>query len=367
MTPEMMAELKAKKEAGAARAAAAAAKENGLNGEASAGGVGQDQAHNNHNDNNIIINNNSSISRSSSGSSSSQHASLEALDITCVWPGRVFAMGPPSADTISFLNDAYAGRYLIWNLSDESSHRVNIGLQGQICDFHWAAPGKSQTPTLHALFRVCYSIHAWLSLSPEHAAFVFCSNGKTRTGIVLACLLRYCLRVATPLEGGCDREEGGREGRREGGREGGREDEGAPMSMRFLFSASCCSKACFLPSPPPSKQDSRLPSCHGSSLPPSLPPFLPPIHLGFKLFCERRCQAPLQDVLSKIPPTLVQYFNHFDEAQRLGAFPNRFPLRLASVRIDGVPVEDMPCVDVWDASNEKVREGGREGGKEGDS
>lgn len=212
MNPAMMAELKAKKEAGAARAAAEAATESGMDEKAFAGGVRQVQAYNTHN-NNVIVNNNRSSSISSCDSSSSVHASLEVLDITCVWPGRVFAMGPPSADTISFLNDAYAGRYLIWNLSDESSHRVNIGLQGQICDFHWAAPGKSQTPTLQALFRVCYSIHAWLSLSPEHAAFVFCSNGKTRTGIVLACLLRYCLRVETPLEGRFDRE---------GGREGGR-------------------------------------------------------------------------------------------------------------------------------------------------
>lgn len=42
---------------------------------------------------------------------------------------------------------------------------------------------------------------AWLDLSEENAAFVFCSNGKTRTGIVLACLLRFCGRVDSSLEG----------------------------------------------------------------------------------------------------------------------------------------------------------------------
>jgi len=110
-------------------------------------------------------------------------------------------MAPPSLDAISFMNDRFPGRYLVWNLSDESSHRISRALNGQICDFHWSAPGKSQTPSLHALFGVCYSIQAWLGLDKEHVAFVFCSNGKTRTGIVLACLLRYCLRVASPLEG----------------------------------------------------------------------------------------------------------------------------------------------------------------------
>lgn len=32
---------------------------------------------------------------------------------------------------------------------------------------------------------------AWLDLDPSHKAFIYCSNGKTKTAIVMACMLRY--------------------------------------------------------------------------------------------------------------------------------------------------------------------------------
>jgi hypothetical protein len=144
----------------------------------------------------------------------SQEEAWEAVDVTCIWTDRVYAMGPPTPESVALLNDRFPNRYMVWNLSNEASHRIAPALQGQLCDFHWSAPGKSQNPALHSLFGLCYAIHAWLSLAPTHAAFVFCGNGKTRTGIVVACLLRYCAQVPTALEG----ERGG-----EGGRERGRE------------------------------------------------------------------------------------------------------------------------------------------------
>lgn len=43
-------------------------------------------------------------------------------------------------------------------------------------------------------------------------------------------------------------------------------------------------------------------------------------------------QAPLQEVLPKIPPTLVQFFRYFDDVLLHRHFPNRFPLVLDKVR-----------------------------------
>lgn len=63
---------------------------------------------------------------------------------------------------------------------------------------------------------------------------------------------------------------------------------------------------------------------------------------------------------------MVNFFSHFDEAYDLGEFPNRHPLRLLSVRIDGVPVEDLPCIDVWNADSVKVQDrGGGARGRQG--
>lgn len=74
-------------------------------------------------------------------------------------------MGPPSYDSSQFLNDRFGLRYLCWNLSDEPSNRMSKPLHSQICDFHWSAPGKSQTPCLDALFKVCYSIKVCMEVS----------------------------------------------------------------------------------------------------------------------------------------------------------------------------------------------------------
>lgn len=45
--------------------------------------------------------------------------------------------------------------------------------------------------TLKQLFDIVRSIDAWLSISPSNVAVIHCHNGKSRTGVVVACYLRY--------------------------------------------------------------------------------------------------------------------------------------------------------------------------------
>lgn len=40
----------------------------------------------------------------------------------------------------------------------------------------------------------------WLDLDPENMAAVFCANGKARTSVLLACLLRFEGEESTALE-----------------------------------------------------------------------------------------------------------------------------------------------------------------------
>jgi len=93
-----------------------------------------------------------------------------------------------------------------------------------------------------------------LDLDDKNVAFIFCANGKTRSGILLACLLRFCLKTETSMD-------------------------------------------------------------------------------GFKNFCEVRCNGPVADIISKVPPSVQQFFRHFDDAVHLGRYPNPFPLILDKVRI----------------------------------
>ena len=91
-----------------------------------------------------------------------------------------------------------------------------------------------------------------MELDPKNVAFVFCSNGKTRTGILMACLLRFYEKTGTSMD-------------------------------------------------------------------------------GFKSFCDVRCNGPVADIISKVPPSVQQFFRHFDDAVHLGHYPNNLPLVLVKV------------------------------------
>jgi hypothetical protein len=65
-------------------------------------------------------------------------------------------------------------------------------LKNQILDAPWVTPGQfTQAPSLDCIFAQCYSIKSWLDLRSDHIAIVHCSNGRSRSGILIACLLKY--------------------------------------------------------------------------------------------------------------------------------------------------------------------------------
>eukprot|EP00956_Cyclotella_meneghiniana_P007028 scaffold9485_cov69-Cyclotella_meneghiniana.AAC.5 len=141
---------------------------------------------------------------------------------------------------------------------------------------------SSQTPSVSRVMEICYALHAYLTTSTVKGkrstiACVYCSNGKTRTGVVAACYLRYADKV-------------------------------------------------------------------------------PDSFTGFELFCERRGIRPgassssdgNKDMAGHIPPSLRQFFKNFDEVVRSKRYPHPEPLLLKRVLLQGVPVDDMPCIDIWE-------------------
>ena len=82
---------------------------------------------------------------------------------------------------------------LLWNLSGKPLQgSVATKLNCQIIDNPWVTPGHfTQAPSLECVFRQCYSIKAWLDLRQDNIAILHCGNGRSRTGILMACFLKY--------------------------------------------------------------------------------------------------------------------------------------------------------------------------------
>ena len=84
---------------------------------------------------------------------------------------------------------------LLWNLNGSCkplSPETKLALNNQLLDLFWPTPGHfSQAPSLSYIFLLCYSIKSWLLLGDDNIAVVHCNNGRSRTGILIACLLKY--------------------------------------------------------------------------------------------------------------------------------------------------------------------------------
>ena len=76
---------------------------------------------------------------------------------------------------------------------------------------------------------------------------------------------------------------------------------------------------------------------------------------GFSTFLQHRCPLlDIKQVSQHIPPSLIQFFRNFDELMDLGDFANPKPLLLRAVALQGVPVDDKPCLDIWDSQQNHV-------------
>jgi hypothetical protein len=68
---------------------------------------------------------------------------------------------------------------------------------------------------------------------------------------------------------------------------------------------------------------------------------------GFQLFCRKRCPA-LANPATHLPPSLQQLFTNFDDLLDYQTVFNPKPLMLRAIALQGVPVDDKPCMDLWD-------------------
>lgn len=87
-----------------------------------------------------------------------------------------------------FLNARYERSYLILNFGSPDMKYDISPFRNQVVSF---PVSKILALTVKMLFDACRSITAWLRMSKDNVVVIQCKNGKSRSGLVVACLLRY--------------------------------------------------------------------------------------------------------------------------------------------------------------------------------
>ena len=188
-----------------------------------------------------------------------------------------------------YLNSNHRDHHLLFNISgNDPCTRTKMLLDNQIVNLPWTCPGinyskrmndeilphcptAASIPTLNCLIDICYALNAFIKLDKENTVVVYCSNGKTRTGIAIAAYLKYSGLVRSALD-------------------------------------------------------------------------------GFRMFCSRTCQkiVDMDEVDGLIPPSLKTLFRNFDTYLECGEYPQQSKLLLHAVTLQGVPVDDLPRIDIFD-------------------
>ena len=189
---------------------------------------------------------------------------------------------------------------------------------------------RSETPSISHVLKICYALHAFLDLDPNNVVLTYCDNGKTRTAIVAACYLRFSNMVEKTADGFRYFLSTLRRQRKlllE--REKERRKQMGPLftaAMDAILEDDYDDEDCYL-------------QANGDNI------------VGKEM---KKNYTIIEYIMKQIPPSLKLFFEQFDRALQLGGFLNRKPLLLRAIMLQGVPVEDQPCVDIWDSSQKHV-------------
>ena len=183
------------------------------------------------------------------------------------------------------------------DMSHLHSHTVQsiyAALHGQVVELPWESAGcgglVSTTPSLGTLLRICYTVHGWLERTGEKSVIVLaCRNGQTKTALAAAACLRFLGKVPSVQAG-------------------------------FSQFVAC------------TRQNS--------------------LHHEDEVARDKVAPQALWDAL---PPSIINVLQHVDdvlERKRRGReiFPQPLPLRLKAISLQGVPVDEKPCIEIWNTS-----------------
>lgn len=95
----------------------------------------------------------------------------------------------------AYLRKRHNGRFMIWNISEESYDYSKFS--DQVLEYKF--PGHP-APPLGLLFKICTSVESWLDADDKNVAAVHCLTGKGRTATLLACILTWLGEFDSPMQ-----------------------------------------------------------------------------------------------------------------------------------------------------------------------
>ena len=99
-------------------------------------------------------------------------------------------------DVVSaFLKKRHIGRFMIWNISEESYDYSKFS--DQVLEYKF--PGHP-SPPLGLLFKICTSVESWLDADERNVAVIHCLTGKGRTAALMACVMTWIGEFTSPME-----------------------------------------------------------------------------------------------------------------------------------------------------------------------
>ncbi|ELR17117.1 phosphatase, putative [Acanthamoeba castellanii str. Neff] len=129
------------------------------------------------------------------------------LDLAYIGDSRLLAMGYPSegaegvyrnplSEVQRFLDNYHPNKYMVYNLCAERVYvSTKFNMRVRVFPFM-----DHNSPPLHQIPEMCYSLYLFLAQDPEHVAAIHCKAGKGRTGLLICCYLLHCGRFSTAEE-----------------------------------------------------------------------------------------------------------------------------------------------------------------------
>lgn len=188
---------------------------------------------------------------------------------------------------------------------------------------------RSETPSIPHVLKICYALHAFLHLDPNNVVLTYCDNGKTRTAIVAACYLRFSNMVEKTEDG-----------------------------FRYFLSTLRRQRKLLLERE--KKRRKEMGPLFTAAMDAMMEDYDDEDYdsetNGDNIVAEEKKKNDLiiENIVQQIPPSLKLFFEQFDRVLQLGGFLNQKPLLLRAIMLQGVPVEDQPCIDIWDSSQKHV-------------
>ena len=224
---------------------------------------------------------------------------------------------------VTYLDNVHGkDRYLAISLAKEKPDdrtlllfRRQIVTMGTGSDWNPCCVERSETPSIPHILKVCYAVHSFLQLDSKNVVLTYCDNGKTRTAIAAACYLKFTNMVPRTEDG----------------------------FRYFLLQL---------------RRHKQLRTEREKKRTQIMGPILSAAYDAFDnvddAVNEERMNAIVNNIINQIPPSLRLFFRQFDKVLSLGGFLNHRPLLLRAIAIQGIPLEDQPCLDIWDSSRRHV-------------